>query len=63
MIIHGERDDLIPATHGRTLQQILHQQKDDKKKQNENFDYLPFCDAKFHGHMTHNDFNMDADII
>ena len=63
LIIHGERDELIPATHGRLLQETLFKQKDDKKKQNENFDYLPYCDAKFHAHMTHNDFHMNNDIM
>jgi fermentation-respiration switch protein FrsA (DUF1100 family) len=63
LIIHGERDELIPATHGRLLQETLFKQKDDKKKQNENFDYLPYCDAKFHAHMTHNDFHLEQDII
>ena len=63
MIIHGERDDLIPAEHGRTLRDLMYLQPDDKNKQNENFDYLPYCDAKFHAHMTHNDFNMEQDII
>ena len=32
MIIHGERDDLIPAAHGRILLDTLQKQKDDKKK-------------------------------
>ena len=63
MIIHGERDELIPAGHGRLLQETLFKQKEDKKKQNENFDYLPYCEAKFHGHMTHNDFHLEQDII
>ena len=59
MIIHGERDDLIPAAHGRTLMETLIKQKDDKKKAKEDFSYLPYCDSNFVPHMTHNDFNMD----
>ena len=60
ILIHGRADPLIPSEHSQGLFDEIQKNTDPSTSE---VPFTAFCEILLHDHMTHNDFNMDQDIL